>query len=388
MKNLFFIIKNIKKNSILYTCTQFFPKNNKKKLGLICIALLGVAMTHNFLKKKEQNISLIAIEKCIKCLPKGEYIFTIKEVGGGFSNDLWKIKTKLNSYILRSPKIKMSPANFLQDLAISKHAFKQGISPRVIDANLEDQCMLLEYIEHSPWPSYDENPEPYKATMKALKQFHDNMHEFTAEKKESFYAPFTFIFNESDKLVKSPKIPIHFALALKKIENLYKQIKPWLKNHATLCHGDFHQGNVLLSKSKNLTPILIDFDSVVQGDPIFDVVKFSVPLTQEQRLEMFSEYLGRSPPTTQELKHFELIDLTLLMIIATVRFQSTQDIQETFVESLSKNEMEEMLNSQEPLPSFLTIPFGNISPKARQLGAVYALSEFLKRCEAFTLNEI
>lgn len=103
---------------------------------------------------------------------------------------------------------------------------------------------------------------------------------------------------------------------------------------------------------------------------------------------MFNEYLGGRLPTPQEQAHFELMDLALLMVIASVRFKSAQNVQGNSQERLSKAEIEEMLNSEEPLPSFLKMPFGDTSPKARQKGATYALGEFLKRTNALSFSRL
>lgn len=333
--------------------------------------------------------SIISTEEHIKSiLPKGESPLKIEKVEGGFSNNLWRVDTETRVYIFRSPKMRDDPSRFMQLLQVSKYAFENGISPQIVSENAKEQQMLLEYIDHSPWPSYEENPAPYKATMKVLRCFHEKMQPFAHKVRDIAPAPFAFIFSEGDKLVKTVGMPTHFSIALKKVEQIFDRLKPWLKNHATLLHGDFHKGNVLLSKIKGLAPMLIDFDSMSTGDPFFDVVKFSIALPQKYRLEMFNEYLGGRLPAPQEQAHFELMDLALLMVIASVRFKSAQNVQGNSQERLSKAEIEEVLNSEEPLPSFLKMPFGDTSSKARQKGATYALGEFLKRTNALSFSRL
>jgi thiamine kinase-like enzyme len=373
---------------VIFATPQLNSCKTKITAGIAFGAFLLLARAYHFAREKKYATSIISLDECIKrMLPSGEEIQKMEKVEGGFSNNLWRVDTKTKSYILRSPKKKYRPSDFIQILEVSKHAFKHGISPEVFGEDRDNQHMLLEYIENVPWPSYEENFEPYKATMKVLKCFHENMQSHLLKEKEIFYAPFTLVFNEIKGFEKSPIMPIHFSRALKKVEIIQEQLKPWLKNHATLCHGDFHKGNVLLSKKRKLMPLLIDFDSTPMGDPIFDVVKFSVALPHKYRIEMFSEYLGGRFPTKKEHAHFELMDLALLMVIVIVRFKSAQSAQGPFQEYLTKEEMEEMLDSKEPLPSFLTMSFGDTSPKARQKGAVYALGEFLKRSEALSFSE-
>ncbi len=361
----------------------------KITVGVALGALLLFAGALYFSRKRKSSLHIISTEEHIKSiLPKGESLLKIEKVEGGFSNNLWRVDTATRLYIFRSPKMRDDPSRFMQLLQVSKYAFENGISPQIVGENVKEQQMLLEYIDHNPWPSYEENSVPYKTTMKVLRCFHEKMQPFAHKVNDTDPAPFALIFNEGDKLAKTAGMPTHFSSALKKVERIFDRLKPWLKNHATLCHGDFHKGNVLLSKAKGFAPVLIDFDSMSMGDPFFDVAKFSLSLPQKYRLELFKEYLGGRLPTPQEQAHFELMDLALLMVIASVRFKSVQNVQGNSQERLSKTEIEEMLNSEDPLPSFLKMPFGDTSPKARQKGATYALGEFLKRTNALSFSRL
>ncbi len=212
--------------------------------------------------------------------------------------------------------------------------------------------------------------------MEVLKAFHEKMPTNTLGKKGSF-APFDFIFYTGNLLEKEATIPSHFSVALRRVQTIFNELKPWLTENAKLCHGDFTKHNVLLSK--DFTPVLIDFDSASMGDPLFDVIKFSLPLSNDQRFELFKAYLGKQTPSIEEVKHFKAMDLSMLMLIATLRFQSAP--KNPSPEMLSVAKMEALLDSEKALPSFLNIPFEDTSAKARQLGALYALAEFLKKSE-------
>jgi thiamine kinase-like enzyme len=314
-------------------------------------------------------------------------IHKIEKISGGFSNDLFRISTGDKCYILRSPKTKDSPAQFSRIVEISEYAHQCGIGPQVVAKNLQDQHLLLTTIDNASWPTYEENPKPYLLTMKALKCFHEKMKVKFVRGEYPSYTPFSLIFKEGEKLQHSLEIPKHFSFALTKIRGIYEKSIPWLSAHATLCHGDFHRGNVLLDKQMGLFPQLIDFDSAEVGHPFFDVVKISVALPPRARTEMFHEYLGREA-TPQEKAHFELIDLALLMVITCVRFRSAQNSPKDPSKTLGNKDLEELLNSRDPLPSFLQMPFGDTSPKARQLGATYALGEFLRRNHELALESI
>jgi hypothetical protein len=111
------------------------------------------------------------------------------------------------------------------------------------------------------------------------------------------------------------------------------------------------------------------------GDPLYDVAKFSFSLPWTSKLEMLHKYLGHSP-SLDEGQHFEYADLTLLMVIATIRLKSC--IETGTSDILNKEQMEELLNSTlYPQTFFLK----NITIKEKQLSALYALSEFLRRSD-------
>jgi P-type Cu+ transporter len=303
-----------------------------------------------------------------------EKVINITKLKGGCVNHIWDVQTIKSRYVLREKIEKIKNASFIKDLEMAQKASVNQVGPRLFGFNLSLQQMLLKYIEGVRWPTLEINIEPYKKTMQVLREFHEKMPIDILEEKGGF-APFDFIFFTGAFLEKGGSVPSHFSLALKKMESIFLDLEPWLKKNAKLCHGDFTKHNVLLSKDG--TPILIDFDSTSVGDPLFDVVKFCLPFSYDQRLDLFKAYLGNEVPSIEELSHFEAMDLSMLMLVASLRFQSSLNTAQE--EILSVSEMESILDSKEKLPSFLDIPFENTSAKARQLGALYALSEFLSR---------
>ena len=357
--------------------TEAIREKKTKRLILPLFSIFFIISTFLFiLYEKKDTHSHKTIITCVQeMLPNEEFVIHIEKMKGGFANNIWEVQTKNERYILREKTRKVKASAFIKDLEMAKKAFIYELGPEVIGVNIPRQQMLLKLIESIPWPSYEDNAEPYKQAMKALKSFHKTMPSSIPIDKQSTYAPFDFIFYTGKILEQQKNMPSHFSVALKKIELIFKYLEPWLKDNAKLCHGDFCKQNVLLSK--NAPPTLIDFDSASIGDPLFDIVKFSLALSPSQRLELFKTYLGKETPSLEELNHFEAIDQSLLMLIATLRFQTAQNNHSK--DMLSKSEMETILNSTEDLPSFLDVSFEDSSAKTRQLGALYALSEFLKR---------
>jgi thiamine kinase-like enzyme len=353
----------------------------KLRNGMIPIALAGVTLFTSGLYYHWRATSppLESVEESLRrILPSGESIVKLEPLQGGFANYIWEVFTETNHYILREKRNIVSPRSFMRDLKISQKAFQCHLGPKVLGANTKRQQILLEYIQHTSWPFYKNDFKPYQAAMKVLRSFHEQMPVHRPIDKQTVFAPFYSIFKMRNSLMEtSAEIPSHFFIAVKKIEEVFEKIHPWLQKHARLCHGDFCKANVLLSE--NLSPKLIDFDSAFLGDPFFDIIKFSASLPLEQRLELFQSYLEDKEPTIEELCHFKLMDLTFLMVIATLRFQSAQISSQGLEEKFSKNAMEDILNSQEPLPSWREVSFGNNSPQIKQTAALYALAEFLRR---------
>ena len=359
------------------SCPLCRRKKTKSFKILSFILFVGLLIVACFFYNEYLLSSPKTIESCIqKMLPKEESLIYVKRMQGGFVNTIWQVYTSKGHYILREKASKVTASAFLKDIEMAKRASEYGIGPEVIGINVRRQQILLQYIEHVNWPKFEENAEPYKKAMLALKIFHEKMPSSRRFDKSTTYAPFSYIFYKGNQI--QDQLPEEFSLALQKLESILDELTPWLKDHAVLCHGDFCKANVLLSK--NLTPLLIDFDSASIGDPLLDVAKFSLFLPKEKRLELFQTYLGTSSLSQEELKHFELMDLSLLMLVSTCRFDSARN--SPLEEKLSKTEMEEILHSKAPLPSFLKVSFKDTSPKAKQLGALFALDEFLKRSEA------
>lgn len=292
-----------------------------------------------------------------------------RKIGEGFSNDIWLISTNAGEALLRRRKEKEDPERFVQIVEISKKAFEYGIGPKVIDVDYHAQEMVLEWISNTPWLAYEDNPGPYHKAMSSLKLFHMVMREgITSPQLE--YEPFKTIFNNDPRL-----FPAQFSDAINTTHQILERLRPWLEKHATLCHGDFTKNNVLVSQEGKT--FLIDFDSSLWGDPFFDVAKFSIALSKAQRQELLQSYLGHVA-TPQELAHFELIDMALLMLIAKFRFESVEKYDRN---KLSKETLEQLLHDGAVLPTFLDTTLLKNAPEPWQLSALAALKEFLRRRE-------
>lgn len=315
-------------------------------------------------------------------LPAGQKIGSCEHVASGLTNIAVKCTTTSgNVYIFRYAQHPGANHHFYQSYTVAHKAAQLHCAPRIIAVDNVHKCMLMEYIDSAPWPLYENNPQPYKATMKMLRQFHDNMRLITNTIPGSkLYAPFSAIRGKEKQLLSNPLMPHQLKKAFDIIRTYIKRSEGWLEKNGTTYHGDLKNKNVVLERREGeLHPLLIDFDYSAMGHPYFDVVKFSQKLEHVQRMELFNVYLGKVP-TTVEKEQFLLMDNTLRMLIALIRFQDFLRAHENNPSApvLTKKEMEDLLDSSAPLPSQATILISDPNPKQQQLAAVYALHEFLR----------
>ena len=212
--------------------------------------------------------------------------------------------------------------------------------------------------------------------MSRLNVFHENSIKLLDKPKTDSYSPFSYLIADGNEMMSSiSSLPKHFSQAVASVQLVFMSLLPWLEEHATYCHGDFHKDNALYDGKR---VFLIDWETVAWGDPLLDVVKFSLTLESEDRIKLYAEYLGNEP-TAKQLAHFHLIDITFLMVVVVNRLKLAYSQEKPDSEYLSKSEMEELLDSSEPVPSFLSVSYGDTSPKGRQRGALYALKEFMQK---------
>lgn len=365
---------------MLEASAQFFVFREIMFKKLVSIFLFSYV----FLSAQNPNNQIIQ-----RLLPEHDScIVEYQKLPGGLSNDITLYKTSLgNAYIFRQAKKLDDKGHFNNIVALAKKAALLHMAPEIYGADDGRQCMLMAYIENVPWPSFEDNEQPYRAAMVLLRAFHDAMRADALKDKPTEFEPFVSNIKKTEHLLTRPNMPQHVQLACHRMKTMYEYTKSWLEKQATLYEGDCKKGNVLLEQRESeLHPWLIDFDSMNIGHPYFDVVKFSFRLPPEQRLLLFEMYLDRQP-TQEERVHFAILDSALRLLIALIRFDVALTVH-AFDESpelLTKKQMEELLDSPQALPSQSTILLRDPDPKIQQLAALYALHDFL-RCSENCIN--
>ena len=314
-----------------------------------------------------------------KLIPKGEFVSKIEHLARGKFNSVEVVITNKNCYALRRPyQIDPRSKYFERIHALSQIAAEGGFSPRLIGVDQKSQTLLLACFPKIPWPSFEQNPEPYKVAMKTLKCFHEYMKPYLPGGEIKEYSPFSFFLEKSTDQKALDLLPCQFITANIRMGRLFEQVKPWLKKNATYCHGDFNPSNILLSQEgKEYKTVIIDFDTTTIGHPFFDIANFTFSQTSEVQQQMLNLYLEREP-NPEELKHYKFMRLALLMVITTNRLHVSQKKGVDTSNAFSKKEMEEILDSPE-MPK--TTNNVNLTHKDRQLQALYTLKEFLRQTE-------
>ena len=162
---------------------------------------------------------------------------------------------------------KIDPARYTHITDVAKEASEIGLAPKIHEVDTTKQQIVMDYKPHQKWPAYEEYPEPYRATMKALAHFHQTMKH--------------------------------------KCQVCTPQDDPMSGYPQTLIHGNLTQKTVLLTPY----PIFVNFEASTIGNPYNDIVTFTAHLAPSERQSLFTEYLGHAP-TTEERSLFDVVNLS------------------------------------------------------------------------------
>lgn len=336
-----------------------------------------------------EALSTKNVEKTVQLfrqlVPTANPILQLNELQIGTSKSFWKVRAGDESYLLQQFKEPLRAQSFAKLAAAAQLASREILGPRVLAVDPASRTLVLEQIDAVPWPRFELDAIPYLESMRALRAFHQlNLRSappFSDAPDQIF--PFHFIATKCSELFRARDVPRHFFVALKKIIDLFEQMRPWMETFATVCHGDFHRKNVLLTQEMGVwKATLIGFDFCELGHPYYDIAKFCMGLTKQQRLALFKEYLGEKQPNLQDIVHLEANHLALLMIVATTCLLTVLRSSPTDGDlPMSFREMEQMLDANDPLPSFIDVLRIESTLRQKQLGAVYALAELLRKVD-------
>lgn len=319
-----------------------------------------------------------------RLLPEIGPLEQLKRLDIGTANRFWKIISKQDSYLLRQFKKPIEYRQFRKIAHVAQAASSNFLGPEVLATDGPTRSIVMKPVDTVTWPRFEIDSIPYFESMRALRAFHNLSLNTSSlfDPPDQLY-PFHFIATKCTQLFEMRDIPRHFFVALKSMIDLFERTRPWLEANATVYHGDFQKDNILLTKELDVWGLqMIGFDYCEIGHPFYDVAKFCIGLTREQRHALFIEYLGKKQPTLQEKVHLEINHFAYLMIVAIVCFQTLMQKPSSNEDPrLTRAEMEKMLDSEDQLPPFTSILKPHNTSKQRQLGAIYAIGELVRKIE-------
>ena len=197
-----------------------------------------------------------------------ESIIKIAPLSGGDINEVFKIITQNNTYVLKVNSISIHPKMFVKEkLGLQSISLTGAKTPNLIKifSNSQNQFLILEYIEEestnkSFWKNFAISlVKLHKTSNKRFGLEYDNyigsLHQNNAQKRtwEQF-----FIENRINPVVKQAFDKNLLNINhLSSFESLFKKLNEILPiEPPSLVHGDLWSGNLL--KGKGQTPIFID----------------------------------------------------------------------------------------------------------------------------------
>lgn len=225
-----------------------------------------------------------------------------------------------------------------------------GVGPKVLAIYPECQALRISYVEGEVLkPFSNETLAGYQQAVQALRKVHLA---FTTPKERASF-PFLQIHNLWNHIhEKKLPLPSPFYRAWKifvKIEHLLKNTK------VTLCHGDFHRKNVLITQEEAK---IIDWAYATVGHPLADLEKILLDLNKSKKNSLLATYFGHEP-TLKESSEYTLISKVMLFYISLMRYSLTEG------------------TTKENLPPFQG-DFSYPSPKKRLKSSLKILSLFLE----------
>jgi len=169
------------------------------------------------------------------------------------------------SYVV---KLYGSESEFLKCSEAYHLAFEIGVAPRIHHLDFKEFVIIMQYIRPQEEPDIQE-------ALSLLKKFHRPLEN----------EPFATIHKRIRQIEE-----LGFDLFQEAEERLYT-IEEGIPRLITLCHFDFHKGNMITAERT----YLIDFDDVGYGHPYYDLAKFTLLDKRFTPKEILSIYLEREP---------------------------------------------------------------------------------------------
>lgn len=223
------------------------------------------------------------MEEKIKNIFKNENeIIEIKKMGNSYSSNVYLLTLKNNKYIF---KVLKTDEKRIVEAEALRHLKKYLNVPKLVKTGISENIYynVIEFVEGISYEDKD-SKKIKKSELLIIGEILAKLHSSKPINNDDPWYDYLLwrieTANKSlDKYLKNNK-----SIYL----NLLKCLNNKIKNNYSLAtlHMDFRPGNIIISDKL----YLIDFESVKNGDPVFDFIKIKRLLTKEQFNDMVEEY--------------------------------------------------------------------------------------------------
>ncbi|MGL4850345.1 MAG: phosphotransferase [Clostridium sp.] len=220
---------------------------------------------------------------------------------GGLNNKNFLLNYFGNFYVLRIPSLE-NENNFNVEHNSIQLLSSSNLIPKIIYHNKDSGIMLSKYIKDT---EFNFTLFKSKATLKNLALSLNKFHNISIENFPLFNPFYEIDKNFSFLQKQNYKFNHNIRSFLDRKSHIFSTYKD--SNILKLCHNDLNTSNILFKKDKLF---FIDFEFIGLNDPFFDLATLSWFLTEEERIFLLSEYLGREP---KEFEKNKLVDFLYIV---------------------------------------------------------------------------
>ena len=213
-------------------------------------------------------------EKIKKILKNSNEIVDIKKLGNSYSSNVYLITLKNNKYIFKI--LKLDDKRKVES-SVLKYLSKYINTPKLIKTGIYGDIYynIMQFVDGISYKDIDSKKLKESELIsigEILSKFHslkpinntDLWYEYLFERIENAHIKLENYLNKNEKIY----------------IDLLRELDEQIKNNysLTLLHMDFRPGNIIINDKL----YLIDFESVKNGDPVFDFIKIKRLVSKKQ----------------------------------------------------------------------------------------------------------
>ena len=286
-------------------CTLLSTQDNNSRIEPSSRSIKEVlaAVPEGYALPIKESMSLIAKEEAV------DKIQFKPLIGGGAKAKIFRVDIGNKKYVLRLLDEKLPIERRRSEINAHKIGAELQIAPKIIYVDQRLSVMVMEFIEGRTLTRDDlNNVEIVKEVMKALKTFHQFLHEGQLVSRTKVAAIQELYDRYQNK--KGVVFPSCF-------EQLYRNLQADfsdLKIEHRPSHGDFNPRNILVTDQGRI--YIIDWDQASIDHPFLDIAWLSTFLgaNNEQMKGLLKEYLGREPNAYELNEALYFKDVTTFVV--------------------------------------------------------------------------